>query len=113
MQIAITKLRRGPEFYPQIKTTLDEHKDIIEGLVGAESVVHAAYYRAACNYFGAVGPADKFYKSALMFLAYTNYDDMKANERFDLAVNISIAALTGDGVFNFGEVVRVFVCSDR
>jgi 26S proteasome regulatory subunit N9 len=105
MQIAQVKLLRGAELFSQVKATLDEHKDTIEGLVGAESVVHASYYRTASNYYGAVGPAEKFYKNALMFLAYTNYDDMKANERFDLAVNISIAALTGEGVFNFGEVL--------
>ena len=106
MQIAVLKLRRGSAFHSDVKTTLDEHKQAVEGLVGADSVVHASYYRVACDYYGAVGPAEKFYKNALMFLAYTNYEDMKSQDRFDLAVNISIAALTGDGVFNFGEVVR-------
>lgn len=110
MQIAKLQLRRGAEFFPTVKTVLDEHKAEVEGLVGAEPVVHASYYRVACDYFSALGPADKFYKNALMFLAYTQYDELPADERFDLAVNISIAALTGDGVFNFGEVVRLTRC---
>ncbi|RLN65825.1 hypothetical protein BBJ28_00012081 [Nothophytophthora sp. Chile5] len=105
MQIAQLKFRRGAEFFAEVKTTVDEDKATVEGLVGAEPVVHAAYYRVACDYYGALGPADKFYKNALMFLAYTQYEEMRAAERFDLAVNISIAALTGDGVFNFGEVL--------
>lgn len=105
MQIALLKLRQGAAFHAAVKTTLNDHKEEVEALVGAEAVVHAAYYRVACDYYSAVGPADKFYKNALMFLAYTSYDEIPANERFDLAVNISIAALTGDGVFNFGEVV--------
>lgn len=106
MQIAKLKLRRGATFHAEVKATLDDHKQTIEALVGAEPVVHAAYYRVACDYYGALGPADKFYKNALMFLAYTQYEELPSAERFDLAVNISIAALTGDGVFNFGEVVR-------
>lgn len=106
MQIAKLQLRRGAAFHPTVKTALDEHKAEVEALVGAEPVVHAAYYRVACDYYSALGPADKFYKNALMFLAYTQYDELPAAERFDLAVNISVAALTGDGVFNFGEVVR-------
>jgi 26S proteasome regulatory subunit N9 len=105
MQIVKLKLLRGPEFQPEVKSVLDEFKPAVEALVGAEPVVHAAYYRVACAYYGAVGPADKFYKNALMFLAYTQYEDIPEKERFDFAVNISIAALTGDGVFNFGEVI--------
>ncbi|KAE8877042.1 hypothetical protein PF005_g22963 [Phytophthora fragariae] len=105
MQIAQLKFRRGAEFLAEVKATVDDDKQLVESLVGAEPVVHASYYRVACDYYGALGPADKFYKNALMFLAYTQYDEMRPNERFDLAVNISIAALTGDGVFNFGEVL--------
>ncbi|RHZ03784.1 hypothetical protein DYB26_016526, partial [Aphanomyces astaci] len=89
----------------EVKAILADNKEAVEGLVGADPVVHAAYYRVACEYYSAVGPADKFYKSALMFLAYSLYDDIQPAERFALAVNISIAALTGENVFNFGEVV--------
>ncbi|CAI5737538.1 unnamed protein product [Peronospora destructor] len=105
MQIAQLKFRRGTEFLTEVKATVDDEKQVIESLVGAEPVVHAAYYRVACDYYGALGPADKFYKNALMFLAYTQYDEIRPDERFNLAVNISIAALAGDGVFNFGEVL--------
>lgn len=105
MQIAKLKLRQGEAFHAEVKQMLEEYQPVVEALVGAEPIVHASYYRVACDYYGAVGPADKFYKHALMFLAYTQYDEMPANERFDLAVNISIAALTGEGVFNFGEVI--------
>ncbi len=52
-------------------------------------------------------PADKFYRSALMFLAYSLYEDIKPVERYSLAVNLTVAALTGENVFNFGEVVWI------
>ncbi|KDO28672.1 hypothetical protein SPRG_06526 [Saprolegnia parasitica CBS 223.65] len=89
----------------EVKALLAENKETVEGLVGADPLVHAAYYRVACEYYSAVGPADKFYKSALMFLAYSLYDDIKPAERFSLAINLSVAALTGEDVFNFGEVL--------
>ncbi|ETW02801.1 hypothetical protein H310_05288 [Aphanomyces invadans] len=95
----------------EVKAILADNKDAVEGLVGADPLVHAAYYRVACEYYSAVGPADKFYKSALMFLAYSLYDDIKPAERFALAVNISIAALTGEDVFNFGEVLATPILS--
>lgn len=40
-----------------------------------------------------------------MFLAYTPLDGIPQAERYTLATDISLAALTGEGVFNFGEVV--------
>ncbi|KAF0697581.1 Aste57867_11745 [Aphanomyces stellatus] len=95
----------------EVKTILAENKETVEGLVGADPIVHAAYYRVACDYYSAVGPADKFYKSALMFLAYSLYDDIKPTERFALAINISVAALTGENVFNFGEVLATPILS--
>lgn len=42
-----------------------------------------------------------------MFLAYTPLEGMTQAERYTLATDISLAALTGEGVFNFGEVVRM------
>lgn len=105
METARLQLARGAAFHAAVKRVLDDHKPIVEALVGAEPVVHASYYRVACAYYSAVGPAHKFYSHALMVLAYTQYDDMEPTERYDLAVNLSIAALTGDNVFNFGEVL--------
>lgn len=52
-----------------------------------------------------MGPPDSFYRSALMFLAYTPLEGIPQAERYTLATDISLAALTGEGVFNFGEVV--------
>ncbi len=40
-----------------------------------------------------------------MFLAYTNMNTLSPDERYSLATDMSLAALTGDGVYNFGEVL--------
>lgn len=106
-KIAALKLTlQDPAAQKQVKTVLEEQKEVVEGLVGADPMVHSYYYSAACQYYQIVGPAEQFYKNALMFLAYSPYESMKPQERIDFATNISLAALTGDGVFNFGEVVR-------
>lgn len=60
-----------------------------------------------------MGPPDSFYRSALMFLAYTPLESIPQAERYTLATDISLAALTGEGVFNFGEVVRVFLLGEK
>mmetsp|Transcript_20805 Transcript_20805/g.33650 ORF Transcript_20805/g.33650 Transcript_20805/m.33650 type:complete len:389 (+) Transcript_20805:64-1230(+) len=93
---------------------VEEAQAQLEGLSGAETRVHAAVYRAAAAYHKAVGPPEAFYRSALMLLAYTPAaeeagalapDAMTEEEKGTLAVDLALAALTGDGVFNFGEVL--------
>lgn len=104
--LAKTKLEVSYEKYgDEVKKMLEEKKEQVEGLVGAEPIVHASYYIVACNYYQEIGPAELFYKNALMYLAYSPYENMKQKDRADLAVNISLAALAGDGIFNFGQVL--------
>lgn len=52
-----------------------------------------------------VGPPAEFYKTALLYLAYTPADQLSAEETYALATDMALAALTGDGVYNFGEVI--------
>lgn len=52
-----------------------------------------------------MGPSDAFYKSALMFLAYTPLESMPTRERVALATDMALAAMSGKNVYNFGEVL--------
>ena len=40
-----------------------------------------------------------------MFLAYTSVDDLRSNEKYALATDMALAAITGDDIYNFGEVL--------
>ena len=40
-----------------------------------------------------------------MFLAYTNAEDLEAQQKYELATDIALAAVTGEGIYNFGEVL--------
>jgi 26S proteasome regulatory subunit N9 len=70
-----------------------------------DSVVSASFYRVASEFYQAVGPAEKFYKHALMYLAYTPLATMSASDQIEWAKRVSVAALVGQGVYNFGEVL--------
>jgi 26S proteasome regulatory subunit N9 len=87
-----------------------------------QAIVHAAHYEQAMTYYKVVGPPEAFYEQAMSFLNYapppvqdastgtaatttatatvvnstTNYQQ--------LAVDLCLAALTGDGVYNLGQV---------
>jgi 26S proteasome regulatory subunit N9 len=52
-----------------------------------------------------VGPPQEFYKSALMFLAYTPLENMTKEQSYILATDMALASVTGADIFNFGEVI--------
>ncbi|CAN0084035.1 unnamed protein product, partial [Laminaria digitata] len=93
------------------KEVVEKGKVAVDELQGAETAVHSSYYRLASEYHKTVGPPDSFYRSALMYLAYTPLESIPQADRYVLATDISLAALTGEGVFNFGEVLATPILS--
>mmetsp|Transcript_15466 Transcript_15466/g.19791 ORF Transcript_15466/g.19791 Transcript_15466/m.19791 type:complete len:381 (-) Transcript_15466:184-1326(-) len=111
METTLLRIQKGE--VAEVRDTLEQGKETLDGLLAAETIVHASVYRAASEYHKAAGPPEEYYKNALMQLAYTPVDskDMSSEEKAALAVNITLAALTGDGVYNFGEVLATPILS--
>lgn len=94
-----------------IKSFLKTNKPLLTELANSTesdvAIVHSAYYECAMTYRKAVGPPEAFYKEAISFLHYTPLDTISPmSEQFSLATDVSLSALTGEGVYNFGEVVH-------
>lgn len=90
------------------KEAINKNRSVLAELADTESeaaVVHSAYYETAMTYRKAVGPPEAYYREAIQYVAYTSLSDLSQEDRYNLATDLSLAALTGEGVFNFGEVV--------
>ncbi|KAL3762880.1 hypothetical protein ACHAWU_001027 [Discostella pseudostelligera] len=90
------------------KELINKNRPILAELADTESeaaIVHSAFYETAMTYRKAVGPPEAYYREAIQYVAYTSLNELSQAERFHLATDLSLAALTGEGVFNFGEVV--------
>lgn len=81
-------------------------KKDLDDLPGADPLVQSAYYQSALDYYKAAGPASEYYRSGLMYLAYTPNESLSAERQSALAFEMTLAALVGDDVYNFGELVR-------
>jgi len=70
-----------------------------------QGVVHAAHYEQAMTFYKVTGPPEAFYEQAMSFLNYAppGTDGVFTNYAV-LAVDLCLAALTGDGVYNLGQV---------
>lgn len=67
--------------------------------------VHASYYRVSSNFHKLSGNFAAFYMAALQYLACVDIADLSAVQRVDTAFELSLAALLGVGVYNFGELL--------
>jgi 26S proteasome regulatory subunit N9 len=103
MDVAVAKLRLGQ--LEETKKLLEEGNEKLRPLASSESIVFSKYYSASAEYRKVAGPPQEFYKSALMFLAYTSVEELEPQQRYELATDLALAAATGEGIYNFGEVI--------
>eukprot|EP00270_Netrium_digitus_P007872 TRINITY_DN2312_c0_g1_i1.p1 TRINITY_DN2312_c0_g1~~TRINITY_DN2312_c0_g1_i1.p1 ORF type:complete len:391 (-),score=114.42 TRINITY_DN2312_c0_g1_i1:110-1282(-) len=103
MQIAALKLQGGDE--KDCKKLLEEGKVVMEEMTDIDATVHASIHWVSSQYFKSRQEYAEFYKSALLYLGFTSVDGLAESFKLDLAVDLSLAALLGEDVYNFGELL--------
>jgi len=68
-------------------------------------VVNSSHYEMSMTYYKLVGPPEAYYDEAIHYLNYYQPTDENKAQSHALAVDLSLAALTGEGVYNLGQVV--------
>lgn len=103
MLCSVTSIRLEAGDVDAVKFLLDEAEEILGNLTGADPSVYGIVYLVKAKYHSKVGPASSFYEAALQYLAYTPFKEVENVVGF--ATDLAVAALIGDGVYNFGEVL--------
>mmetsp|Transcript_20449 Transcript_20449/g.42111 ORF Transcript_20449/g.42111 Transcript_20449/m.42111 type:complete len:419 (+) Transcript_20449:108-1364(+) len=71
--------------------------------------VNAAHYETSMTYYKIVGPPEAFYNEAVDYLNYYQPKEGDAaatdTKSQTLAIDLCLAALTGEGVYNLGQIV--------
>ncbi|KAF6160173.1 hypothetical protein GIB67_016609 [Kingdonia uniflora] len=103
LQIAAFKLEK--EDQKECKKLLDDGKTTLDSMTDIDPSVYASYYWVSSQYHKSRQEFAKFYKSALLYLAYTTVDSLSETFKLDLAFDLSLSALLGDNIYNFGELL--------
>eukprot|EP00244_Chara_vulgaris_P005749 TRINITY_DN2223_c0_g1_i1.p1 TRINITY_DN2223_c0_g1~~TRINITY_DN2223_c0_g1_i1.p1 ORF type:complete len:448 (-),score=99.19 TRINITY_DN2223_c0_g1_i1:164-1324(-) len=103
MQIASLKLQGGDE--KACKEIIEEGKSTLDSMTDLDPTVHAAVHWVATQHNKLREDYGAFYRSALMYLAYTSVEKSAEEFKLELAVDLSRAALLGENIFNFGELL--------
>jgi 26S proteasome regulatory subunit N9 len=93
--------------YATIKTNAPLLKQSLIPDTPEAMIVNSFHYEMSMTYFKIVGPPEAFYEEAIQYLNYyqPSPDEEGAKLSHALAVDLCLAALTGDGVYNLGQVV--------
>ncbi|XP_013414012.1 26S proteasome non-ATPase regulatory subunit 13 [Lingula anatina] len=90
---------------------LDAAKKIIEEATGildnfdGITTVHSRFYDLTSNYHKLMGNHAEYYREALRYLGCTTLDDVPENLKTERAFNLALAALLGENIYNFGELL--------
>ncbi|KAM3402993.1 hypothetical protein ACQJBY_006650 [Aegilops geniculata] len=103
MQIAAIHLDKGN--HKECKNLLEEGKTTLDGMTDVDPTVHASFYWISSQYHKSLQEFAEFYKNALLYLAYTTVGSLSESFKLDLAFDLSLAALLGDNIYNFGELL--------
>jgi len=103
MHIALLKLQGGDVL--SCKEMLEEGKPLLDTLVDVDPSVHASVHHVASMFYKAKQDFAEFYKSGMLYLAYISVESLDEVTRMALAVDLSLAALLGEDVYNFGELI--------
>jgi len=87
------------------KAAMEESEKILDDLPETEPVINASFYRVSANYYKVKADYPQYYKNALLFLSSINIDDLSNEEKVERAYELSLSALLGEGLYNFGELL--------
>jgi len=100
------------ESLDMVYTMIKTNGPLLKQLAGdtpEASIVNAAHYETSMTYYKIVGPPEAFYNEAVDYLNYYQPKEGDAaatdTKSQTLAVDLCLAALTGEGVYNLGQVV--------
>ncbi|XP_052170402.1 26S proteasome non-ATPase regulatory subunit 13 homolog B-like [Diospyros lotus] len=103
MQIAILNLEKGNP--KECKKLLEDGKSTLDSMTDIDPSVYASYYWVSSQFHKSRQEFAEFYKSALLYLAYTSVESLSESFKLDLAFDLSLAALLGENIYNFGELL--------
>ncbi|KAF9484756.1 hypothetical protein BDN70DRAFT_824894 [Pholiota conissans] len=88
------------------KADMDAALKTLDSLESVEGTVNAAYYGVAADYYKAKAEYAPYYRNSLLYLACVDIEkDLTKEERLSRAYDLSIAAILGDTIYNFGELL--------
>jgi len=103
VMIGIIKLHKYNEL-KEVKNIIEEAEKILDEVDGV-SPVHSQFYLLCSDLYRIQGKHREFYANSLKYLGCTDLEDLSSEEQQKQAYFLALAAILGDKVYNFGELL--------
>eukprot|EP00037_Helgoeca_nana_P006301 m.58107 g.58107 ORF g.58107 m.58107 type:complete len:382 (+) comp17189_c0_seq1:21-1166(+) len=90
--------------YAEATKVLEECESQLDELQGV-TPVHANYYKVSAELYKIEARFAKFYAAALRYLGCVELKELQESDAVELANDLCLAALLGDGIYNMGELL--------
>ncbi|ODV96486.1 hypothetical protein PACTADRAFT_49824 [Pachysolen tannophilus NRRL Y-2460] len=88
------------------KKLLDDCQLKIDQLNSIDNRINASYYKTLSNYQKLSSDYNSYYKTSLLYLACINNDlTILKDQKDEFIYNLSISAILGNKIYNFGEII--------
>ncbi|CEG66336.1 Putative 26S proteasome regulatory subunit N9 [Rhizopus microsporus] len=88
-----------------VKKTIDESEKILDKFDSVETSIYASFYRVSAEYYKGQANYAQYYKNALLYLSCIDIQELTVVERMERAYDLSLSALLGEMIYNFGELL--------
>ncbi|KAL3318415.1 26S proteasome non-ATPase regulatory subunit 13 [Cichlidogyrus casuarinus] len=89
---------------PASREIVEDLSDKISQIDGV-TTIHSRYYQLSAMYYQQLGKHADYYREGLKYLGCANLESLSLEERQNWAFSIGLAALLGEGIYNFGELL--------
>jgi 26S proteasome regulatory subunit N9 len=87
------------------KAAIEACCETAEALTGVDTLIPATYYRVCADYDKMSLSFTSFYRKALLYLSYVEVEGLPLAESQERAHDLCVAALLGETIYNFGELL--------
>jgi len=107
IKMEMSRKKTEAKEFEKAKELIEKGKQTINESMGImEPSIHSHYYLAAMEYYKMAGPASEYFTNSLLYLTYTPLLSMPISKQVALAADLSLAALIGENIYNFGELLQ-------
>jgi len=107
IRIEIARRKTMIQAFDDAKEGLDDVKTYMDAYVGMlETDIHSLYYLAMLEFYKAKAAAGAYFRHAMLYLTYTSLTTIPLPQQQQLAADVGLAALMGDDIYNFGELLQ-------
>ena len=103
MHVALLHVHEGRS--AQAREMVRDGKGALDAMASPDPSVSAAYYYVCSQYHKAKQEFAEFYRHGMLYLAFVSSESLPEATRRDLAADLALAALLGEDLYNFAELI--------